>query len=89
MSEKLPTPFDLSEDASVEELQSLVDQGLTDNAVRIATIKLEQLESVVADVQKIVQGDEGEILKENWKIAKVDILRQIEELKDFLKQNNK
>lgn len=89
MSEKLPTPFDLSEDASVEELQSLVDQGLTDNAVKIAMIKLEQLESVVADVQKIIQGDEGEIPKENWKIAKVDIFRQIDELKDFLEQNNK
>lgn len=89
MSEKPPTHFDSSEDASVEELQSLVDQGLIDNAVRIAAIKLGQLETVVADVQKIIQGDEGEIAKGNWQVAKVDILRQIDELKDFLKQNNK
>jgi pyruvate dehydrogenase complex dehydrogenase (E1) component len=89
MSEKPRTMFDSNEDASVEELQALVDQGLADNAVRIATIKLEQLETVVADVQKIVQGDEGEISKENWQVAKVDILRQIDELKDFIEQNNK
>ena len=89
MSEKPPTHFDSSEDVSVAELQSLVDQGLLDNAVRIAAIKLGQLETVVADVQKIIQSDEGEIAKGNWQVAKVDILRQIDELKDFLKQNNK
>ena len=87
MSEKPPSQFDLSEDISIEELQSLVNQGLTDNAVRIAAIKLGQLETVVADVQKIIQGDEGEIAKGNWQVAKVDILRQIDELKDFLKRN--
>ena len=84
MSEKPPVNFDLSQDASIEELQSLVDQGLPESALKIVKFKLGELETVMADIDKIVRGEEGEISREQWQEAKVDIVRQIYELKDFL-----
>lgn len=87
MPEKPPVNFDLSQDASIEELQSLVDQDLLDNALKIAKFKLEELETVMADIDKIVRGEEGEISREQWQEAKVDIKRQIDELNKFLERN--
>lgn len=87
MPEKPPVNFDLSQDASIEELQSLVDQDLLDNALKIAKFKLGELETVMADIDKIVRGEEGEISREQWQEAKVDIKRQIDELNKFLERN--
>lgn len=87
MPEKPPVNFDLSQDASIEELQSLVDQGLPENALKIVKFKLGELETVIADIDKIVRGEEGEISKEKWEEAKDDIVRQIDELKEFLERN--
>ncbi len=87
MSEKPPINFGSSYDASIEELQSLVDQGLSENARKIAKFKLGELETTVADIDKTVRGEEGQISRENWQEAKVDIVSQIDELKEFLESN--
>lgn len=87
MSEKSPTQFDSYEDASVEELQSLVDNGLIDNAVGIAMIKVGQLETVLRDIEKVLMDKEGKIPKEKWEEAKNETEGEIKELNKFLERN--
>ena len=87
MSEKPPVNFDSSQAASIEELQSLVDQGLHDNALMIVKFKLGELETVLGDIDKVLNDEDGEMPRHIWEEAKVDIEGQITELNSFLEKN--
>lgn len=87
MPEKPLANFDLSQDASIEELQSLVDQGLQDNALMISKFKLGELEIVLGDIEKVLKDEDGEIPRHTWEEAKSDIELQIKELNSFLEKN--
>ena len=87
MSEKVPTSFDSSQDASIEELQTLIDQGLKDNALMIVKFKLGELETVLGDIDKVSKDEDGKIPKHIWEEAKADIEGHIKELNDFLEKN--
>lgn len=87
MPEKPPPIFEASQDASIEELQTLVDQGLKDNAVMIAKFKLGELETMVVDIEKNLEVEESEISKDTWAEAKAGLELQIQELEEFLNKN--
>ena len=53
----------------------------------IVKFKLGELETVLGDIDKVLKDEDGEIPKEKWQEAKVDIVRQIDELKEFLERN--